>query len=91
MSDIWFLRDLQRLGKEREEIANLEKRVQWLQGINWTLDVSNLVVEASIHAHGYDYAVKMVYPRLFPEVPPEVYPQDAQEHWSAHDACLGVI
>jgi molybdopterin/thiamine biosynthesis adenylyltransferase/ubiquitin-protein ligase len=91
VSDIWFLRDLQRLGKEREAIANLEKRVQWLQGINWTLDVSNLVVEASIHAHGYDYAVKMVYPRLFPEVPPEVYPQDAQEHWSAHQYLHGAL
>ena len=90
MSDIWFLRDLQRLGKERAAIAELENQVQWLQGTNWTLD-SNLAVEAIIHAHGSDYAVKMIYPTLFPEVPPEVYPQDTQEHWSTHQYLHGAL
>lgn len=90
MSDIWFLRDLQRLAKERVAIAELEEQVQWLQGINWALD-SNLAVEAIIHAHGYDYAVKMIYPTLFPEVPPEVYPQNVQEHWSTHQYLNGAF
>ena len=61
-----------------------------MQGTNWTLD-SNLAVEAIIHAHGCDYAVKMIYPTLFPEVPPEVYPQDAQEHWSTHQYLHGAL
>jgi len=91
MSDIWFLRDLQRLAQEREAIASLGDQFQWLQGTNWTLDKSNLVVEAIINAHGYDYAVKMIYPTLFPAVPPEVYPQDSEEHWSAHQYLHGAL
>lgn len=81
---------MQRLAKERAAIAELEDQVQWLQGTNWTLD-SNLAVEAIIHAHGYDYAVKMIYPTLFPEVPPEMYPQDVQEHWSTHQYLHGAL
>jgi sulfur-carrier protein adenylyltransferase/sulfurtransferase len=90
MSEIWFLRDLQRLAKERAAIAELENQVQWLQGTNWVLD-GNLAVEAIIHAHGYDYKVKMIYPTLFPAIPPEVYPQDGQEHWSTHQYLHGAL
>ena len=91
MSDIWFLRDWQRLKKEREAISCLENSVDWLKGTNWKLDLSNLAVEAIIHAHSYDYAVKMLYPSLFPTVPPEVYPQDSQERWSNHQYSSGAL
>lgn len=33
----------------------------------------------------------MIYPTLFPEVPPEVYPQDTQEHWSTHQYLHGAL
>lgn len=89
MTDIWFFRDLSRLDREREEISNLEIRAQWLQGTSWTLDGGRLAIEAIIHSHGYDYAIKMIYPELFPAVPPEVYPQNTQESWSTHQYLNG--
>lgn len=91
MSDIWFLRDLERLAIEREAIANLEEHSEWLRGINWKLNNSRLEVEAIIYSHDYDYPIKMIYPVLFPELPPEVYPQDVQEHWSDHQYVRGAL
>jgi sulfur-carrier protein adenylyltransferase/sulfurtransferase len=91
MTDIWFIRDLSRLDREREEISNLEMQAQWLQGTSWTLDGGKLSIEAIIHTHGYDYAIKMIYPAHFPEVPPEVYPQNTQESWSTHQYLNGAL
>ncbi|AFZ33579.1 MULTISPECIES: E2/E1-associated domain-containing protein [Cyanophyceae] len=91
MSDIWFISDLQRLVKEREAICLLEDSVDWLTGTNWILDNGRLVVEAIIQAHGYDYPVKMVYPALFPAVPPTVYPKNSEERWSSHQYVSGAL
>jgi sulfur-carrier protein adenylyltransferase/sulfurtransferase len=91
MSDFWFLKDLQRLEEERKAIETLEDNTQWLKGTHWTFDTGKLTVEAIIHAHSYDYAVKMVYPALFPEIPPEVYPMNAQESWSVHQYLNGAL
>ncbi len=91
MSDIWFFRDLQRLAKEREAICLLEDSVDWLTGTNWILDTSRLAVEAIIQSHDYDYAVKMVYPALFPAVPPTIYPQNLEERWSSHQYTSGAL
>jgi molybdopterin/thiamine biosynthesis adenylyltransferase/ubiquitin-protein ligase len=91
VSDIWFLRDLQRLAKEREAICLLEDSVSWLTGTNWILDRNWLAVEAIIQAHGYDYGIKMVYPALFPAVPPTVYPKNSEERWSSHQYVSGAL
>jgi sulfur-carrier protein adenylyltransferase/sulfurtransferase len=91
VSNFWFLKDLQRLVEERKAIETLEDNTQWLKGTNWTFDTGKLAVEAIIHAHSYDYAVKMVYPALFPEIPPEVYPMNSQENWSVHQYLHGAL
>lgn len=91
MSDVWFLRDFQRLAEEREAIRLLENKVNWLTGTNWILDTSKLAVEAIIQSHSYDYAVKMVYPALFPAVPPTIYPQNIEERWSSHQYASGAL
>lgn len=91
MIDIWFLRDCQRLTVEREAIRELEEKSDWLKGTNWRLDNSGLCLEAIIHVNGHDYAVKMVYPGLFPVVPPTVFPQDANERWSLHQYLNGAL
>jgi len=86
VSEIWFLNNLQRLAVEREAIHKLEESVEWLRGINWFIDNGKLGVEAIIHAHAHehDYTADMMYPSLFPEVPPTVYPKNRTERWSSH-------
>lgn len=91
MTDIWFLRDFQRLTLEREAIRELQDTSDWLRGTNWRLDGSSLCVEANIHVHGHNYLVKMLYPKLFPNVPPTVYPQNAHERWSLHQYPSGAL
>ncbi|MBW4598515.1 MAG: ThiF family adenylyltransferase [Calothrix sp. FI2-JRJ7] len=91
MNDIWFFRDFQRLAVEREAILNLQESVNWLTGTNWLIDNAKLCLEAIIHVHGHDYAVKLVYPTLFPTVPPTVYPQNPDETWSTHQYLSGAL
>lgn len=91
MNEIWFFKDFPRLAIEREAIRNLQESVNWLTGINWVIDSANLCVKAIIHVHGHDYAVKLVYPTLFPAVPPTVYPQNPDETWSTHQYLSGAL
>jgi sulfur-carrier protein adenylyltransferase/sulfurtransferase len=91
VNDIWFLKDFQRLAVEREAISNLQESVNWLTGTNWVIDSAQLCVEAVIHVHGHDYAIKLVYPTLFPEVPPTVSPQNPNETWSTHQYLSGAL
>ncbi len=76
---------------EREAIGTLEKNVDWLKGINWFLDNGKLCVEAIIHVNEHDYTVNMVYPTLFPEVLPTVYPKNQSERWSTHQYPSGAL
>jgi molybdopterin/thiamine biosynthesis adenylyltransferase len=91
VNEIWFLKDLQRLEVEREAIRNLEESVDWLKGTNWFLDNGKLCLEAIIHIHEHDYTVNMVYPTLFPEVPPAIYPKNRTEIWSSHQYLSGAL
>jgi hypothetical protein len=80
---LWFLTDPGRLARERAAIMQLEESAGWLVGTSWSLH-EGLCVDAVIRAHEYDYHVRMIYPHLFPRVPPIVRPLNAQEHWSGH-------
>jgi molybdopterin/thiamine biosynthesis adenylyltransferase len=92
VSEIWFLKDLQRLDVEREAICNLEEGVDWLRGTHWLIDNSGkLCVEALIRVNEHDYTVNMVYPTLFPEVAPTVYPKNRTERWSTHQYLSGAF
>ncbi len=91
MNEIWFLKDSQRLAVEREAICNLEESVDWLKGTNWFLENGKLCVEAIIQVHEHEYTVNMVYPTLFPEVPPTVYPKNQTERWSSHQYLSGAL
>lgn len=94
---IWFLHDLGRLAQERTAIEEIQAKATWLQGASWHLKGSGLVLDADIEAHGYLYAVRMIYPPTFPANPPSVWPRVEDEGsglWSAHqygrdgDLCL---
>ena len=91
MIEIWFFKDFPRLAVEREAIRNLQESVNWLTGTNWVINDAKLCLEAIIHVHGHNYSVKLVYPTLFPAVPPTVYPQNPDETWSTHQYQSGAL
>jgi len=92
VNEIWFFKDFQRFTLEREAIHNLEESVDWLRGTNWFIDNSGkLCIEATIYAHEHNYTVNMVYPTLFPKVPPTVYPKNRTERWSSHQYLSGAL
>ncbi len=88
--EIWFLRDMQRLSREREDIQNLQDTASWLGGINWVIE-KQLCLDAVISVHGNEYPVRLVYPDFFPFVPPTVYPSNPREHWSSHQYNDGAL
>jgi molybdopterin/thiamine biosynthesis adenylyltransferase len=81
---IWFLQDTARLDKERAAIEHLQEIAEWLVGTTWLLCEGDLCLDAVIKAHGLDYAVRMSYPTMFPNVPPTVRPLRADTRWSEH-------
>lgn len=88
---IWYLEDLQRLSAERTAIEALEKG-DWLSGVDWSLSrEGELRVDATVSVHGCDYELQMIYPALFPAVPPIVRPKDPSERWSEHQYLSGTL
>ncbi|HAG79793.1 MAG TPA: thiamine biosynthesis protein ThiF, partial [Cyanobacteria bacterium UBA12227] len=81
--EIWFLRDMPRLSREREAIENLQDTESWLGGIHWIIE-KQLCLNAVISVDGNEYPIRLVYPDFFPFVPPTVYPANPGEHWSSH-------
>lgn len=86
----WFLEDLSRLSKEKEEIENLYSQADWLQEIEWILE-SELTLIARIKAHGHIYEVKLSYHAYFPSTPPTVTPLDKEINWSEHQYFSGTL
>jgi molybdopterin/thiamine biosynthesis adenylyltransferase len=79
----WFLRDAERLKRERAGIEALSRSAAWLVGTEWRLD-DGLCLDAVIRAHGHDYEVRVIYPPLFPDVPIVVRPRNMQGRISSH-------
>ena len=89
---VWFIKDPGRLDRERRAIAELQSRVFWLKGVDWTIaEGGRLAVDAAIEAHGHLYHARMVYPAFFPEAPPIVRPKDTGEDWSTHQYRRGTL
>lgn len=81
--DIWFLRDPERLARERQAINDLEASADWLEWTRWLL-ADALGLEAAINAHGHLYHVRLTYPAIFPFAPPSIRPAEAGVRWSGH-------
>lgn len=88
--EIWFLKDMPRLSREREAIESLQDTALWLGGINWVIE-KQLCLDAVISVHGNEYSVRLVYPDFFPFVPPTVYPSNPNERWSSHQYNDGAL
>lgn len=79
----WFLRDAERLRRERAGVEALSRSANWLVGAEWFLD-DGLCLDAVIRAHGHDYEVRLFYPALFPDAPIVVRPRNMQGRVSSH-------
>ncbi|MBA4496304.1 ThiF family adenylyltransferase [Paenactinomyces guangxiensis] len=88
---IWFLTDHHRFAIERKAIDQLQAKVEWLLGVEWSLDASSLCIYANIQAHGFTYSVKLIYPPFFPATPPMVIPVDTKIRWSEHQYMDGSL
>ena len=88
---LWFLKNQQRFIDEHKAIDRLAETADWLAGISWELDSNGLHLDVIIQAHGYDYPVRMIYPAMYPKLPPIVQPQDSTRRWSSHQYNNGVL
>ena len=79
----WFLREPDRLKRERIGIEELSRSAEWLVGFEWRMD-GDLCLDAVIRAHGYDYEVRVSFPSFFPEAPAIVRPRNLQNRVSRH-------
>ena len=87
---MWFRDNLARLHKEREAIAALTAKVDWLPFIDWRIhNEETLYLVVDIQAHGHPYPVAMLYPTNYPANPPTVIPREPNQHWSTHQYGYG--
>ena len=82
--DLWFLNNQKLLAREREAISALRQNAEWLIGVEWSFCGNKLCANVIIRAHGHDYEFLLIYPTLFPEVPPSVFPINASSRLSEH-------
>lgn len=82
--DLWFLNDQKLLTREREAISALQQSAEWLVGVEWSLCGNKLCATIIVRAHNHDYELRLVYPTLFPQVPPVVFPLNASSRLSEH-------
>lgn len=74
---IWWISQPSRARGERAAIAELEEAGDWLRGVTWRLtDKAALYAEFELIVLGESVAMELVYPGLFPDVPPQVRPKD---------------
>ena len=88
---MWFLDNPARVKLERSEIDKLYEQVNWLNKADWKLVDSQLCINADIDVNNYIYSVQMIYPALFPLIPPSMKPLDTKRLWSCHQYISGEL
>lgn len=86
----WWLTDTLRLGAERRAVEALAASDEWFVLDRWRFYEGNLSVEGVIVAHAQRYAVRLVYPDQFPEVPAWVEPKE-EARWTTHQYGAGTL
>lgn len=82
--DLWFLTNQKLLTREREAVSALQQNAEWLIGVEWSFCGNKLCANVVVRAHDHDYELRLIYPTLFPEVPPSVFPINASSRLSNH-------
>lgn len=74
---IWWLENPARARSERQSVADLAERVNWLRGVRWYLsNGAMLVVDFEIEHDGESVPLTMTYAEFYPNAPPIVVPRD---------------
>lgn len=74
---IWWLENPARARSERQSVADLAERVNWLKSVRWYLsDGAALAVDFEIDHDGRSVPLSMTYPEFHPNAPPIVIPRD---------------
>lgn len=91
---MWFLRDLGRLNRERDAIAELEQSRSWLDGVQWQFDGPHLIVDADIFLDSDQrHAIRLRFPEHYPSVLPSVRLREPalvsdHQYGASGDLCL---
>ena len=89
---MWFLKNPERLHKEREAIATLDSEADWLLLVDWKLnDDTTLGLIADVKVSGCCYPLIMLYPTNYPASPPTVRPREANQYWLTHQYRSGEL
>ena len=87
---IWFLENIPRLQEERASINALLQEVDWLLSANWGwVEEGKLYIDCDILIGERVFPVRMLYPFLFPAIPPTIKPRGEGQHWSTHQYGYG--
>lgn len=81
---IWFLQDIGRLHRERQEFEALRGRAPWMTPPVWRFENGALEVDLDVNVGEQVYPLRLRYPSAFPACPPSVYPRNLEVRWSAH-------
>jgi sulfur-carrier protein adenylyltransferase/sulfurtransferase len=75
---IWWLENPTRARSERQSVADLAERVNWLRGVRWYLsNGAAFVVDFEIEHDGESVPLTMTYAEFHPNAPPIVVPRDS--------------
>src|SRR5258707_15215254 len=86
---IWWLENPTRARSERQSVADLAERVNWLRGVRWYLsNGAAFVVDFEIEHDGESVPLTMTYAEFPPNAPPIVVPRDGSR-LSSHQYGVG--
>jgi hypothetical protein len=85
---MWWLADKMRLARELRGLTDLAKE-GWLTLGAWSLEGLDLQAVVTIRAAEVDYALRLVFPSFFPNVPAWTAPTDDQLRLSGHQFGAG--
>lgn len=92
----WWISNNARARSERQEIADLEERVDWLKKTDWHIAGDfHLSADVLIQVDDKDIPLTIKYPFYFPDVPPQVIPKEdirlsPHQYGSGGDLCLEI-
>jgi molybdopterin/thiamine biosynthesis adenylyltransferase len=81
---LWVSENPRRLLAERAALEELQSSEPWIKGIRWGFENELLKVSVQMAIGGVVYDADLIYPEMFPEIPPIVLPQDRKSRWSGH-------
>lgn len=74
---MWWILQKNRFSLEKSAISDLESNIEWLQIDKWQAN-HELEMSVSFQVVHFDktYRFKMIYPSVFPDLPPMIYTED---------------